>query len=92
MTEPFVKKRDNPDVSIQTCNMRHENLNSNIGSLNSNMNEVIKILRGTGEIDDTGLVGAVRDIRRDRKWIYALLTLLGIPTIFLIINFFMKGG
>ena len=85
------KNKDNPHVSFETCNLRHEGINKRFDGLDGKMNEIIKILTGSGEIDEMGLVGEVRDIKRDRKWIYTILTIFGIPLIFLIVQFVLKG-
>ena len=79
-----MKKKDNPYVSAETCSLRHQGLDSKI-------NEIIKILKGTGELDNMGLLGEIRDIKRDRKWIYILLTVIGIPIVFLLIEYVLRG-
>lgn len=85
-------KRDNPSISVnpvtvEACNIRHQ-------SLDSKIEEILSILKGNSkDINDAGgLVGSFRDLKRDRKWIYIIITVLGIPLTLLIVNFLMKGG
>jgi len=78
-----MKKKDNPYVSIETCNLRYNNLNANL-------NKILEILRGDEKVN-FGLIGDIRDIKRDRKWIYILLTVIGVPIIFLLIEYVLRG-
>ena len=81
------KHKDNPYVSLETCNFRHTEIGSKI-------DEILWILKGDPKNpnDGGGLVGSFRDSKRDRKWVYALLTMIGIPMFFLLIKYFFFGG
>lgn len=75
------KKKDNPYVSFETCNARHI-------AVDGKLTEILCTLRGNPDASgDLGIMGDVRDIKRDKKWVYALLTLIGIPVLFLIVKF-----
>lgn len=82
------RKNSNPGfVTINACETRHTEIGAKI-------DEILKILRGNpgNDPDSMGLLGDIRDMKRDRKWIYALLTIIGIPTLFLLVQYVMSGG
>lgn len=77
------RKKKNPNfVTLKICNQRHLELSKSI-------TEILHILKGDpNKFDDLGLLGAIRDIKRDRKWIYALITLIGLPILFWLLSQF----
>lgn len=81
------RKKHNPGyVSIRSCNQTHKLLEGKV-------TEVLYTLRGNPKNHkDTGLVGEFREMKavnqRDRKWIYAILTLIIIPLLWLLFNYF----
>jgi hypothetical protein len=78
--------KQNPFVHLEFCNARHM-------ATNVKLDQILFAVKGNPNVpEDLGMMGDLRDIKRDRKWIYALLTILGVPTIFLVINFLIKGG
>jgi hypothetical protein len=78
--------KQNPFVHLEFCDARYI-------EVNKKLDQVLNTLKGNPNVpEDMGMMGDLRDIKRDRKWIYALLITIGIPTIFLIVNFLMKGG
>lgn len=80
----MAKKRGNPGyVTNAACRARY-------GKVDMKMTEILHTLTGNPkDHNDLGLVGDVRDIKRDRKWIYALITLIGVPTMFLLIKYLL---
>jgi len=80
---PFDKKKDNPHVSIGTCNARHANVDANL-------NKILEVLRGD-EKTNYGIIGDLRDIKRDKRWTYAIIISFIIPVVFLLINYAMRG-
>lgn len=78
--------KQNPFVHLEFCNTRHL-------SLDNKMNEILWILKGDPKNPkDGGIIGEMRDQRRDRRWIYALITIIGVPTLFLFIKWLISGG
>jgi len=78
--------KQNPFVHLEFCDARHT-------QVNTKLDEILWVLKGDPKnTKDGGIIGEMRDQRRDRKWIYAILTMIGIPIIFLLIEFFLKGG
>lgn len=70
-------------VSVNACNIRHQTLDKNIS-------EILNILKGNSDVPgDMGLMGDIRDIKRDKKWTYALLTIIGIPVLLMVIRYFI---
>ena len=83
LTDPT---KQNPFVHLEFCDARHL-------EVNKKLDQVLFTLKGNPNIpEDLGMMGQLRDIKRDRKWIYALLTMIGIPVFFLMIKYFFFGG
>lgn len=73
-------------VTIPNCDFRH-------GQINAKMDEILWVLKGDPkDPKDGGIIGEMRDQRRDKRWIYAFLTLIGIPSLFLFIKWILTGG
>ena len=82
------KKKNNPNpyVSHSVCSARY-------GKLDSKITEILHTLTGNPrDHEDLGLVGEVRDIKRDRRWILGLITLIGIPVFLFLIKYLFFGG
>jgi len=78
--------KQNPFVHLEFCDARHI-------EVNKKLDQILFAVKGNPNTpEDMGMMGTLRDIKRDKKWIYALLVTIGVPTIFLIINFLVKGG
>ena len=72
-------------VSAKACELRH-------ASVDDKLNEIITILKGSSKNPgDLGLMGEIRDIKRDRKWIYGLITIIAIPSFSYIIKILVGG-
>jgi hypothetical protein len=84
--EELDPAKQNPFVHMGFCDARHI-------AVDRKLDLVLYAIKGNPEIpEDLGMMGELRDIKRDRKWIYAVLTMIGVPIIFLIIQFILKGG
>ena len=80
----MAKKKDCPYVTVSSCNKTHT-------ALDQKVTEILWGFKGNpGEPGDLGMAGDIRDIKRDKKWIYAILTLVCIPVVFLLVEFFLK--
>lgn len=81
------KKKGNPSfVTLKMCNKRHSQLDKKV-------TDILYILKGKpNQHDDLGLLGDIRDIKRDRKWIYVIVTILGVPSLILLLSWLLGGG
>jgi hypothetical protein len=78
--------KQNPFVHMEFCDVRHM-------EVNKKLDQILFAVKGNPSVpEDMGMMGDLRDIKRDKKWIYAMLTIIGAPTIFLIIQFLLKAG
>lgn len=85
------KGKNNPYVTLETFTTRHEMLLNKIDRNATKVTEILWLLKGNPNAPgDMGIMGEIRDIKRDRKWFYALLTLIGLPLFFFLIKYF--GG
>lgn len=83
LTDPT---KQNPFVHLEFCDVRHM-------EVNKKLDQILFAVKGNPDKpEDMGMMGTLRDIQRDRKWIYALLITIGVPTVFLIANFLIRGG
>jgi len=74
------KPKDNPYVTLETCNIRYN-------AIDKKVTEILWALKGNPNVpEDLGIMGQLRDIKRDRKWIYALITCIAIPVALLVIK------
>jgi len=81
------KKKHNPGfVTTSVCNARYNKLDTKV-------TEILYAVKGNPNVPgDLGLAGDVRDVKRDKKWTYALITFVALPTLFLLLNYLLKVG
>jgi len=84
----MTKRKDNPGyVTLEMCTQKYTKLDDKI-------TEILHLLKGNPDksSEDLGLLGDIRDIKRDRKWIYGLIV-IGIPIFVAVLTFiFTRAG
>lgn len=75
------KNPNNPHVTISLCNERY-------GLLDTKITEILYLLKGNPRSHkDLGIMGELQNIQRDKRWVYGLITLIGIPVFFLLLQY-----
>ena len=82
-----MKNKDNPYVSLATCDLRTKAIGDRVEQVISKIDILTNLVRGNPAVpEDMGLCGDIRDIKRDRKWIYGIITVIVIPILYLLLK------